>query len=71
MKMQNSIDDMFTVSDILHDIVLMKTAQWFQKDTSLSTPVLWVVVLTELRDTDGRMGSWLIAPVQTGKPLSQ
>lgn len=71
IKLQNTINGMFTVSDILHDIVLVKSAQWIQEDTSLSTPVLRAVALTELRDTAGRLGSWLIAPVQTGTTLSR
>ncbi|MDF7662702.1 GGDEF domain-containing protein [Erwiniaceae bacterium L1_54_6] len=70
MRLQKTINSMFTVSDALHGIILVKTAQWFQEDTSLSTPVLRAVALTELRDTAGRMGSWLIASVQTRTPLS-
>lgn len=70
MRLQNAINGMFAVSDTLHEIVLVRTGQWFQEDTSLSTPVFRAVALTELHDIAGRMGSWLIAPVQTRMLLS-
>lgn len=70
-RLQNTINSMFSVSDTLHEIVLKKAAKWFQEDTSLSAPVLRAISVTELRDTAGRMGSWLIAPVQTRSPLSE
>lgn len=69
-RIQDTINAMFAVSDTLHDIAMIKAAKWFDKDTSLSTPVLRAMALTELRDTAGRMGSWLIAPVLTHTPLS-
>ncbi|WP_416413859.1 GGDEF domain-containing protein [Pantoea sp. App145] len=69
-RLQGTINAMFAVSDTLHDIAMIKAAKWFDRDTSLSTPVLRAIALTELRDTAGRMGSWLIAPVQTHTPLS-
>ncbi|MGE9552866.1 GGDEF domain-containing protein [Erwinia amylovora] len=69
-KIQEAINNMFTVADILHDITMIKAAKWFDNDTSLSTPVLRAIALTELRDTAGRMGSWLIVPVQTHTVLS-
>ncbi|HHG8772004.1 TPA: GGDEF domain-containing protein [Raoultella planticola] len=69
--LQRAINSMFAVSDTFRDIIAWKSAKWFKDDTSLSGPVLRAVSLSELRDSAGRMGSWLIAPVHTHSPLPQ
>lgn len=67
---QHAIESMFIASDTLHEIFLWKfSASWFHEDRTLVGTLQRAFALAQLRDTAGRLGSWLIAPMYSAVPL--
>ncbi|MGP2836206.1 diguanylate cyclase [Serratia nevei] len=67
---QDAIDAMFKASDVFRDMVSYKSSKWLQEDPSILGPILRAVALFELRDASGRLGSYLVVPVYTQKPIT-
>ncbi|WP_375054937.1 diguanylate cyclase [Zobellella sp. DQSA1] len=66
---QAAIDAMFTAWDSYFGLIQWQAAELLRRDDSLTAPVLKAMMLSNLREYAGRLGSYLIAPMAAHEPV--